>query len=368
MTSFIHRRHARYVRLVLGAMLALALPCAAVAQKADKPKKEKKDTISDKPVVQPLFDSEAPFPVTFTVNIGQLRHDKADKGPWRAATLSYDSAGKKVDVPAGARPRGIWRLKNCEFPPVRLNIKGKDSKGTIFHGLEKPKLVSYCRDKDEYEQYLLQELQLYRIYRLLSPASHQVRLVRMTYADSGSGRQHAVRWAFFAEDPDQLARRMGGKIIKTEGGGPDDFEPELIAIAYVFQYMIGNTDFSFNRLHNTEIVATNDGRMVPIAYDFDFAGAVNARYATADPRMNIRSVRDRKFRGYCALREEYPKVFTLFRDKRDAIYALYRDDIGKLISPRVVKETLSYFDEFYDTINDPGRADRSIIRDCVDRS
>jgi hypothetical protein len=355
-------------RLVIGAVLAFALPCTAVAQNPAKPPKAMKESTGDRPVVQPLFDSDTPLAITFTVNIARLRHDRTAKGPWRAATLSYDGAGKKVEVPVGARTRGIWRLKNCEFPPARLAIKGKTSKGTIFHGLEKPKLVSYCRDNDEYEQYLLQEFQLYRIYRLLTPASHQVRLVRMTYADSGSGRQHAVRWAFIAEDPGQLARRMGGIIIKTEGGGPDDFDPESIAIAYVFQYMIGNTDFSFNRLHNTEIVASGEGKLVPIAYDFDFAGAVNARYATADPRLNLHSVRERRYRGYCSLSEHYPKVFALFRAKRDAIYGLYQDDIGKLLSPRVVKETLSYFDEFYDTINDPGRAERSIIRDCVDRS
>jgi hypothetical protein len=46
---------------------------------------------------------------------------------------------------------------------------------------------------------------------------------------------------------------------------------------------------------------------------------------------------------------------------------LYNDEIGKLIDGGTVKETLLYFDEFYDTISDPRSARRSIIEPCIAR-
>lgn len=322
------------------------------------------DSAAAKPV-PPLFQREAPLAVTFTTNLDQLRGDKGATPPWRAATLTYDSAGTPVHIPVRARTRGIWRLKNCSFPPVRLKFSGKASRNTMFDQLDEPKLVNYCRDNDDYEQYVLQELQLYRIYRLLTPISHQVRLLRVSYADSTSGKADVTRYAFITEDPGELAKRLGGMRIKTEGAGPTDFEPKQLALAFLFSYMIGNTDFSFNRLHNTELLTLPTGELLPIMYDFDFSGAVNARYATVPPQLGIRTVRERLFRGYCSLVPELPGAIGLFQQKKDSIYALYADEIGRLMNPRVVKETLAYFDEFYETIADPRQTERHIIGRCV---
>jgi hypothetical protein len=137
----------------------------------------------------PVFASAAPLAVTFATNIRQLRGDKSEDPPWRAATLTYDNAdGKSVAVPARARTRGIFRLKNCDFPPVRLNFGNQATRGTVFAGLDKPKLVNYCKDNPAHEEYVLQEFQLYRVYNVLTEASHEVRLLRLTYSDSAAAR------------------------------------------------------------------------------------------------------------------------------------------------------------------------------------
>ena len=314
----------------------------------------------------PFFRSETPLAITFTANIRQLRKEKGDKAPWHAATLTYtDSAGKPIAVPTTVRTRGIWRLKNCEFPPTRLQLVNKTSKGTLLHDLDEPKLVSYCHNSDSFEQYILQELQLYRIYRLLTPLSHQVRLVQMTYVDSATAKVEAKRYAFISEDPAQVAARFEGRILKQEGAGPDDLDPAHTAIAFVFQYLIGNTDFSFSGLHNTELVQIKSGEILPIAYDFDYAGAVDASYATADPLLRSKRVRDRQFRGFCSLAKQYPVALDLFRSKKEAIYALYGDEIGRLIAPRTVKSTLAYFDEFYRDIATPRDFEKRVMGDCV---
>lgn len=322
--------------------------------------------LSRSQATEALFAAATPLEVTLTANIRRLRGDKEDQAPWRPGTLTYtDASGKPIQIPMELRTRGIWRLKNCEFPPLRLNFKGEVTKGTLLQGLNKPKLVNYCRDSEEYEQYILQEMQLYRIYNLLTPASHRVRLLKVAYADSASGKVQATRAALLLEEPDVMAARLGGPIMEVKGAVARDLDSFHNTLVGVFQYFIGNTDFSIYNLHNVELVSRPSGEHLPIPYDFDFSGVINARYATADPSLSIKRVRDRLFRGYCESPEDYEKAFARFNEKKDAIYGLYSDSIGKMLRPKIVQETLSYYDEFYKTINDPKKAKREIIDACL---
>ncbi|MGH9364355.1 MAG: hypothetical protein ACRD1B_03695, partial [Thermoanaerobaculia bacterium] len=163
MNRFILRGRA-LTRCVTSLVLCgMVIPFAIITAQAPEAKGKKK---ADKPPREPgtFFVTEDPLDVTFTTNIGRIRRDKGEKAPWRTATVSYTGAdAKAVVVPIQIQTRGIWRLKNCEFPPIRINFARETSKGSVFYGLNQPKLTSYCRDDDLYEQYLLQELQLYRI-------------------------------------------------------------------------------------------------------------------------------------------------------------------------------------------------------------
>ena len=315
---------------------------------------------------EPFYSAADPLEIKLTTNIKRIRSDKGDKAPWRPATVSYrDTAGKTVSIPTLVRTRGIWRLKNCEFPPLRLNFKSEVTKGTLLHGIDKPKLVSFCQDRDSYEQYIMEEMQLYRIYGLLTPASHRARLLKMTYADSASGKVQATRMAILLEEPEVLAARVGGELVETIGATPSDLAADQDVLAAVFQYLIGNTDWSTYALHNMELVRKADGDHMPIPYDFDFSGVINAPYATVDPKLPIERVRQRLFRGYCHTPEDFAKVFTLFNEKKPAIYALYKDPIGSRLSKQTVEETLKYFDDFYETINNPRRAKNQIVDACL---
>src|SRR5512141_782165 len=329
--------------------------------KDGKPKKLKE------PREAPTFyNSSVPLNMTLTTNIGRIRKDKGDNAPWRGGTISYTADdGKAVVIPVKLRTRGIWRLKNCEFPPVRLNFNRDNVKGTVFAGLNKPKLVSYCRDDDTYEQYIIQEYQAYRIYGMLTNASHKARLLHITYTDSAAGKVQATRIAILLEEPEELASRFGTTLMKEKGAGPEFMEPFHNALLGMFQYMIGNTDWSIFALHNIELLAQPDGNVIPVPMDFDFSGIVNARYATADPKLNISGVRERLYRGYCGPPEEWTKAIELFRQKKDWIYGLYADSVGKLMRKDLVQNTLKYYDEFYKTINDSHAVKREIIEPCL---
>ncbi|MEO7520286.1 MAG: hypothetical protein ABIW79_00580 [Gemmatimonas sp.] len=341
-------------------------PKAAKVAKNDA-KKTDNDTGPKKPKVSKLFKAESPaVEAVFTANLKQLRREKKEGAPYHPATISYtDSTGKKVDVPMRARTRGIWRLANCEFPPLRFNFANKSSKATLFDDLDEPKFVSYCKGAANAEQLVLRELQLYRIYRLLTPASHETRLMRVTYTDSATAKAEFTRYAIMVEDPARMAERMGGKMLDQKGAQSDDLDANQSAIMFLFLYMIGNTDFSISGLHNGELLRMADGRVFPVAYDFDFSGAVDAPYASPPPQLRIKSVRQRQFRGYCQIKDAYPAVVALMQSKKDAIYALYTDAIGSLMEPKSVKETLEYYDEFYKDIATPKQFDNKLYGDCI---
>jgi hypothetical protein len=358
-------------RLLTALVLLATLPAlvhaqaGAGAKDAKVPKDSAAPPKEKKPSNTPLFKSETPLEVTLTLNVKQIKKDRGQDAPWRAATLSYVDNGKTVTIPIRARTRGVWRLRHCDFPPLRLDIKDKDAKGTVFADIDEPKLVTFCRNSALYESYVLQEAQLYRVQRVLTDAAHKVRIVRMTYTDSATGKVEATRHSFIIEDPAQVAVRLGGGVVKQKGASPADLDPPAAAMAFTFLYFIANTDVSFNGLHNGEIIGLNDGRYVPIPYDFDFAGVINAGYAAPDPSLPIKSVSDRLFRGYCEHRDAYQPIFDLFNEKRGAIEALYADSIGKLLSPGTINSHLKYYNAFWDQIKTPENAKRKILSDCL---
>ncbi|HEY9227376.1 MAG TPA: hypothetical protein VIP11_12055 [Gemmatimonadaceae bacterium] len=366
-----HRSKALAVVAVVLACLALPSHVQAQGKKNAKDSTKAPKAPKDSGQLSKFFQSETPITMTLTTNIKRIRGDKSPEVPWRAASFRYDAVAPdtgSITIPARIRTRGIWRLKNCEFPPIRINFTSEAVKGTLLKGLDEPKLVNYCRNNDEFEQYILAEFQLNRVYRLLTPISHAVRLVRLTYADSASGKVEATRWAFIVEDPAAVADRIGGKVLKIKGAMPGDYEPRQSALVGLFQYMIGNTDFALSELHNAELLGLPMGDYLPIAYDFDFSGAVNARYASVDPKLAVKRVRDRLYRGYCVPNDAYAPVIALFNAKKDAIYALYSDSLGKLLKPNTVKETLQYFDEFYRIINDQRAFKNEVVNACLGKA
>lgn len=346
------------MRLTLLAASCWLLPAAVHAQTAA-------DTSAPKPYEIPkLFSGDTVIRFTLTTNLRAITRARSGEPRYHAAKLTYtDTGSAPITIPLRARGRGHWRRANCEMPPILLNFWTDSSKKTLFARLDRGRLVVHCRNNDTFEQHVLQEFQLYRVYNLLTPFSHRARLAHVTYVDSASGRQLAARYGFVLEDDDAMAARNGGRQMELKGAKSGDLDPYSDALVGVFQYLIGGTDWSVAGLHNIQLVSLPDGVVHAVAYDFDWSGAVNASYAKPDYRLPISSVRQRLFRGYCAPSEQFARVFALFNEKKPAIYALYSDHIGRLMNPDVARRTLEYFDDFYETINDPGRA-ADLVRSC----
>jgi len=101
---------------------------------------------------------------------------------------------------------------------------------------------------------------------------------------------------------------------------------------------------------------------VPVSHDFDFSGAVNARYAAPDPILPIRRVTERLYRGFCRPELEREWLAELFIARREAIRALYEG--FDLLEEGDAKDVLGFYDGFFEILADDRRFDRQIVQKC----
>src|SRR6266540_913901 len=348
--------------------LAATLLLAATLERSAGAQAPAADSTAQKVKKAAFWDDQSILNFTLTADFGRFRKDarSRDSVPYRAAKITYLADGKEVAVPLRIKPRGIRRRKSCYMAPIRLNFNKDSTKNTVFAKQNRVKLVVSCKNADDYEQYVLSEFQLYRVYNLLTPLSFQARLAHVTYVDAVKHDTLASRYAFLGEEPEEAAKRLGGKSFVEKNIQGNDLDPDTRAIFGVFQYFIGNTDFSVTALHNVLLLQKDSilDYVFPVARDFDWSGAVNTRYSFPDYRLPIKNVKQRLMKGDCAPKEVFDKTFALFREKKPAIYALYHDSLSAPMKADRVRETLSYFDEFYQQLDDKRAVDYDIVRAC----
>ncbi len=315
---------------------------------------------------QRLFRTDSAMTVTITTDLGPLlkQRDSLEliKHP---ATFTYDNGGKPVSVPVRLRARGHFRrqARNCDFPPLWLDIKSADAKQTALSGLNKLKITTSCRPKSaEYEQYILQEYAVYRMYAALTDHSYRTRLLRITYRDTLGKTAPITTWGFFVESVEDVAIHLERKVLPAQGARFDDLDPDALSLLSLFEYFIGNTDWSISALHNIALLQDSAAHMTPVAYDFDWTGAVDARYAFPDKALKIRSVSDRLYRGNCMSPAQLKTVLDRFRAKRPVMEAVLAQ--VPQLTPDRAKHMKSFFDDFWKRIDDPRGLQREISDDC----
>lgn len=313
-----------------------------------------------------LFESDDVIAVALKTDFKRLFDDRGDDPQQQPATLSYkDAAGSEHSQEIKVRLRGNFRKKHCNFPPIRLNFAKKASEGTLFEGEDKLKLVTHCQDKkDEYEQYVLMEYLAYRMYNELTDQSFRVRLVQVTYEDTDGNRKPITRYGFLIEDDELMAERNNGFHLDNHTGyHQESTDYSQILMMAVFQFMIGNTDWSVPALHNIRLISTEESQLpIAVPYDFDFSGLVNSNYASPSPKLPIKTVRQRLYRGYCRPQEEVSRQAEVFQTKKDQFYALIK---GMEPLSRVVRgNAIDYLNDFYKTISSEKRMRRAFENTC----
>lgn len=318
--------------------------------------------------VKPLFASDSILEISLVFDIKTVVRDIDDeKAIYHPAILSYtDSNGMPVTLDVKVKTRGHFRKlrDNCTFPPLRINFKRKQAEGTLFEGQDKIKLVTHCRTNNaRFEQFVIEEYLIYRLYNLLTNFSFKVRLAKISYIDLNGKMQPFSKYAFFLENLDHLAERHAAAVIETKGLHQETVDYATMNQLVVFQYLIGNTDWSVPNLHNIELLLVSPGRAaVPVPYDFDFSGIINIPYAKPPEHLPIKSVKQRLFRGYCRTRGQLEPSFSSLRHLKDSILSIYSSNVH--LTPKQKKQSLLYLEEFFETINDERRIKSDFINTC----
>lgn len=316
-----------------------------------------------------LFASSEPLAFTLRADFKAVQRDRD-----RESTVTYPAtlvvpAGDGTDqsIPVRIRTRGHSRRKPglCIFAPLRIEF-GSNPLGTVFEGQTNLKLGTHCRETAEFEQHVLREYAVYRMFNVLTPRSYRARLAQAQYIDEKSGKRVATRAALFIEHDDDVARRLGGRSSDVLRVPFFRTDIDTTMVMTLFEYMIGNTDMSILALHNVRLVETPGRAFLPIPYDFDSSGVVNARYARPGPQLGLSSVRERLYRGPCRTAEQLEEHFARFRAARAEMMRVY-DAVPK-IQPDYPREARMYLDEFFSTIDRPARVKRAFIDGCNSRA
>jgi hypothetical protein len=326
-----------------------------------------------------LFSDEAPLQMVISAPFPTLVHAaKTSTNPFPATLSVTDGAGPAQTLPIQLRPRGLTRRTGgyCQFPPLSLTFDKATVHGTVFQGQHKLKLVTYCNTPADQEQRIVLEYLVYRLYNLVTPMSYRVRAAEVTYR-TGDRDAGLKRFGYLIEDIDDVAERNHRErlTLASHQVSAAQFDARAAGRAAMLEFMIGNLDWDFlaapagaECCHNSRFLAAEGATpaaataVVPVPYDFDYSGFVDAPYALPPVSLKVSSVRDRLYRGYCVSTGEIPAVIEDFRGHRSEMMALIAGYPS--LSPKFRAKTASYMDGFFALLDDPARVQAQIVKRC----
>lgn len=312
-----------------------------------------------------LFESDELIDVSLRFDISYYKKKKSDV-EYLDAILTYhtsdsDSVNKKIKV----RARGEFRRTYCDFPPLSLNFKLGDKDSGEFSGINKLKLVSYC--KLGYQSYILKEYLMYKLYNVLTDNSLRVRLLKINYINTSKQNKTLTEFGFVIEPISFLEKRTNSLEIKPAHVTQKNIIPEMMDRLAIFNYMIGNTDWSVPILHNVLVLSRaipgkGDLAMI-LPFDFDYAGLVNTEYAEPFEGLGLKSVRERRYLGICRDKEVYINDLKEFTDKKEAFYKVINEFPYLKIKEK--KDMILYLDGFFNGITKRNTLVYDMLGGCI---
>jgi hypothetical protein len=312
-----------------------------------------------------LFASEDILRLTLRFDVTHFKWKKP-KDEYMKAVLTYhindkDSINKEIRL----KSRGTMRYEYCDFPPIKLNLMKQDSNKKVPGKIHTLKMVTHCQNGNE--EYLLKEYLIYKLYNKLTDMSFRVRLVRVEYINTSKKSKPIAAYAFLVEPEEMLAERSHTVHLKTSNVSQKTVLPEIMDRVAIFNYMIGNTDWSVAKQHNIKVYsgppAGSSYHVVIVPFDFDFSGLVNAHYAMPAEGLGLQSVRERRYLGICRSEDVYFNDIKEFHDKKDEFYRIINE--FTLISERTKKDMIRYLDSFYSGFDEHSNIVYLLLNDCV---
>ena len=312
-----------------------------------------------------LFSKLYPVPdlsITIETNIQSIIDNKSDTANiyQKAQLTCSDNTGIILNGEISVRPRGITRRQRCEFPPLMIKANSEQESAMNIGQTKTTKLVTYCKDSLDYDQWVLKEYLSYKLYNEFTEHSFNVKWANITFKDTEGNYDEIQKFGFLIEPLEELALRTQCIIMKDDEK-IQSVHKEKYKTLTMFQYMIGNTDWNFTRRHNVRLLKCDERYgPIPVPYDFDFSGFVNPVYAKPHPMLPIKSIRDRLFQWRGSVDEDFSDTCVQFEKKRQSLRNIYAsNDLSLTVD---IGDLDSYIDDFYKKIATPSSIKKEIIK------
>lgn len=271
------------IRIFYPLFLALVCTITLAAQQQTAP--------TPKPSVFEVLTSTEGVALTLETDLVTCKNNRKIDEYFPGVLTGVDGRTFHVEV----KTRGKFRRKISEIPPLKVKFSKKDLDTAGMNKMNEIKLVlPYSLDKKG-EDLLIREYLAYRMWETMSPYSVRARLVQLNLKDIHLGTQQLI-YCIVLEDKEETLARLNGVLDETYDLSQDQFDGQQLALMGMFQYMIGNTDWDLKAFRNVRFVRIDGQKpVIPIPYDFDFSGLVNAPYATPSIESGKVNVRQRCF-------------------------------------------------------------------------
>ena len=312
-----------------------------------------------------LFRSDSILKLTIKLHLKELIHDLKTREE-HEAILSYTdeyNVESIHNIKLKVRGKSRSEVNICKFPPLEINFKKNKTKNTLFEGQNKLKLVTHCNYGTEFKRYVVEEYLIYKMYQIVSPYSHSVRLCEITYVDLDQNKKPFTKIAFLIEQIKDVAKRNHMVIYRDSIPHQDFCNRKELDKLTVFQYMIGNLDWEIALRHNIKLIAPKErGLPVAVPYDFDYSGLINTSYAAIPDNFNFQSVRTRSFRGFCRFKNGYKTTLDDYQKIKPDLYSLVEN--ANYLSDRNKISIEKYLNSFYEILDDPKKVNKKITTAC----
>ena len=313
-----------------------------------------------------LFGETDPMHITLTLDLKKYQREKY-KGEYMPVHFHYYlNDTLQLDKNLQLKARGNFRRTHCSLAPFWLDVRNVDLRSDELQDVKRIKIVTHCKGSQAYEEYVLKEYLCYKIYNIISPVSFRVRLVRMTYVDTGRKNKVTQGWAFMIEPEEMLAQRMNANVVKRDDLRTSLLRPWEIDILALFQYMIGNIDYSVYGRQNMKFLGLpgyGTAGYTPVPYDFDYTGLVDAYYAEPSEYVGIKSVRERVYLGPCREAEVYLAAVEHIKQCREEIFQLVKD--FEFLDQKDKKGVIDYIEQYFELSEHPKSLISSMQRTCI---
>ncbi len=316
--------------------------------------------------VEPLlFADTSILEVELLYNFDELKRDHDSDPSYHSAQLRYKNIwGGMARLEVDIKTRGIFRRnpKNCAQPPLWIRFDTKRIRNTPFEGISKVKLVLQCYNGNTYAHTLLREYLAYSIYGIVSSYSYRVRLVRINLVDRITGVRNGM-YGFFIEPSTMMATRLGARLDNRKNIHPNACNKQQATRMALFQYMIGHTDWSIKAQHNITLIELADGEPpIPVPFDFDFSGLVDAPYALPAEHLPIKSIKERHFNGYCRTLEDFKAEINYLITLKSKINSCIIN--FSLLDDGSKAKIIDYIEGFYGVIGSDRQIQHEFVEGC----